>query len=171
MVHYVDNFDAKMYEMDSPWTLRPFKRISIKPCQSSSIFHIDFTTFWLVLNVRLHFKRMPCSSCPFRYSYFASSVYLSLSFREKLNCLTFTLSIHLCFIYSLIHFNRNRMGNVASVTVTTTQILQPPVTVTPQQANASSVFTIPLGPTVNGVHQNTMEMHWTKTVHVSMSFL
>ena len=20
-VHYVDNFDAKMYEMDSPWTL------------------------------------------------------------------------------------------------------------------------------------------------------
>ena len=63
------------------------------------------------------------------------------------------------------------MGNVASVTVTTTQILQPPVTVTPQQANASSVFTIPLGPTVNGVHQNTMEMHRTKTVHVSMSFL
>ena len=51
------------------------------------------------------------------------------------------------------------MGNVASVTVTTTQILQPPVTVTPQQANASSVLTIPLGPTVNGVHQNTMEMH------------
>ena len=114
---------------------------------------------WFKRETQLHFKRMPCSSCPFRYSYFASSVYLSLSFREKLNCLTFTLSIHLRFIYSLIHFNRNRMGNVASVTVTTTQILQPPVTVTPQQANASSVFTIPLGPTVNGVHQNTMEMH------------
>ena len=126
---------------------------------------------WFKRETQLHFKRMPCSSCPFRYSYFASSVYLSLSFREKLNCLTFTLSIHLCFIYLLIHFNRNRMGNVASVTVTTTQILQPPVTVTPQQANASSVFTIPLGPTVSGVHQNTMEMHWTKTVHVSMSFL
>ena len=51
------------------------------------------------------------------------------------------------------------MGDVASLTVSTTQILQPPVTVTSQQANALSVFTIPLGPTISGVHQNTMEMH------------
>ena len=34
---------------------------------------------------------------------FASSVYLSLCFLEKLNRLTFTLSIHLCFIYLFTH--------------------------------------------------------------------
>lgn len=51
------------------------------------------------------------------------------------------------------------MGNVTNVTAITTQILQPPVIVTLRQANALSVFTIPLGPTVSGVHQNTTEMH------------
>ena len=62
------------------------------------------------------------------------------------------------------------MGNVASVTVTTTQIQQLPVTVTPQQANALSVFTILQGPTASGVRRDTMEMHWTKIAHVSMFF-
>ena len=31
MVHYVDNFDAKMYEMDSPWTLSEYPSSHVSP--------------------------------------------------------------------------------------------------------------------------------------------
>ena len=78
--------------------------MSLKPFQSPSILHIDLPRFgWI--NVKLSFILNVCRVlfALFVIHTFASSVYLSLCFLEKLNRLTFTLSIHLCFIYLFTH--------------------------------------------------------------------
>ena len=78
--------------------------MSLKPFQSPSILHIDLPRFgWFKCETQLHLNVCRVLFALFVIHTFASSVYLSLCFLEKLNRLTFTLSIHLCFIYLFTH--------------------------------------------------------------------
>ena len=80
--------------------------MSLKPFQSPSILHIDLPRFgWFKCETQLHFKRVPCSICPFRYSYFCINCLPFIVFFGEIKppyFYSFYSFMFYLFIYSLI---------------------------------------------------------------------